>query len=290
VRAVLAAFLFFYFVSTIFAQSLFPPLQTDNLSKGSLMRNIYLGRFERIPAVDSDKTTQISDEGYAGRKALLAYVAAFSDQCPTSLSSHKLEIKEILVSYSERQEIWMTRYGPIYGATSREVTGSEARSTGIFAEPEFYQAYNDIYTSATVDGFAEILRNLAAKRSDSLAGASFNLLRDILEWNVQTRALIVRHGCTSAQTQTYAKNLLKYARGQNAAIREETFLVRCREKIAVFFPGKTPESCSCLESTFRNHLGGRQYGELEDDFTEDRFLTSAFSKVGMHSELSRCLQ
>lgn len=270
------------------SQEPFLPLRTEELSNQELLQNIYLGRFDRIPRVGSDGA--ITDYGLAGRQAMLSYVVAYSDQCQDSLPSKKVPIIETITTYVERQQLWTSKYGAMVIPTSTEKVSTETRFTGVFADPKFADAYTSIVNATGIDALALLLRDLHTKRSDNLLGASLNMFRDILEMSVGSRVLIARSGCTSRQIRYYSDNLLNYVSGGAPAQRDEAFLRNCRREIGKIIPQARPQSCACLEELFSRRANKRKFWDIEDNFTEQNFLSLSVSKVDLHKEVAACLK
>lgn len=265
------------------AEDAFPPLQLQGLPHGRQIKTVYLGQFSRMPIADLNKLAVITDDGIIGHKLLGAYVEAFSDRCHDSLSSNKIAIKETITRRSQR----INGLGMV---VSEENLGSVTNDTGIFAEPEFAKAYVAVRNSESFEALVVIMRQLMAKRASSFGGAGFSVLSEVIEIGAEMREIIARHGCNSSQIKRLGENILSYVTMQSPKPEYsfDAFAHYCRRTITAIIPQTHPSSCPCIQKVLQGSLSPKQYWDLEDDFTEQRFLTTSISKVGLRQKLATC--
>lgn len=292
-RAALAMLSLLTAGASVSAQALFPPLKAEGLTNAAMMQNLYRGRFDRMPLADPNRVVPISDDAFAARKAFMAYVVAYSDQCQQHLPANKIQVVRVIVTYNERTTSLMRGLVgmPLVTTTTREEVSRRLQETGIYAAPEFHAAYVNLANAVTADAFVTVLRDLARGPGDSLGAAGLRLIQDVLQLNTETHTLLARHGCKSQQAEYYGRNLLSYVSGSLApAYREETFLHHCRAQLAAYVPGGGPAHCACLQGVFGKRLAKPTWWDLEDNFTEEKLLAAAVSRVGLHKEVGACLR
>jgi hypothetical protein len=262
--------------------SIMPPLDVSKLGHGDLIRTIYLGRFDLAPLMDSRNLALITDQGIVGRKLFASYVESFSDSCPGSLSARKVAIKRTITTREQR----VNGRGIVFD--ERE-TGSRTEDTGIFVEPELAQAYVGIGNSGGFEALVALWRDLGSKGSSNLAEASVKLLREMLEIGMEMREVISRHGCDSPQVKRFARNALAYVTLQSPQTYDG-FSYYCASQLPAYVPGAAKSACGCIKNVLRQDLAPSSFYALEDDFTEQRFLSSVISKVGLHDKVAACVR
>ncbi|SCX62860.1 energy transducer TonB [Nitrosospira sp. Nsp1] len=275
---------------TLSEEEAFPPLQLQGLAHSRQIKTLYLGQFNlgqfsrMTPVADPTKLAIITDDGITGRKLLAAYVEAFSDRCPDSLSSNKIAIRETITRRSQRTN-------DVGVVVSDEILSSVTNDTGIFAEPRFAQAYVSVRNSDSFEALVTIMRQLMTKRASSFGGAGLSVLSEVLEIGAEMRELVARHGCKSPQIKRLGENILSYVKMQSPKPEYsfDAFAYYCRRTITAIIPQARPLSCPCIQKALQASLSPSQYWVLEDDFTEQRFLISALAKVGLPQKLAICL-
>lgn len=260
-----------------------PPLDLRELAHREMIRDIYLGRFDLVPLADPRNMALLTDHGIVGRKLLASYVETFSDQCSNSLTDDIVQIMRTITTKTQR----VNGLGVVVSETE---TGSRTEDTGIRAERAFGRAYVGITNSAGFETLVSVVRDLGARRSDSLAGATFNLLGEMLEIGTEMRAMISRHGCDSPQIKRFAANALAYVTLQSPPHVFDGFSFHCVAALPTFVPGAAASSCGCVKQVLRRTLSLESFYKLEDDFTEEHFLRSAIAKVGLRNEVAACLR
>ena len=265
--------------------SVLAPLDVRRLRYGDMMRTIYLGRFDLVPITDERELTLITAEGAIGRKLFTSYVEAFSSLCPASLSPRKIRIQKTTITHEQK----VNGLGMVMSDT---VVDSKTVDTNTFVEPEFAQAYVAIVNAADFEALPAIMRDLIAGRSDSFGGAGLNHLNDILVMWLEMREVIGRHGCESPQVKRMAANVLAYVKLQPPAPqnRYDGFTYYCASLVPRYVPGATRAACSCLKDTFRAAIDLDHYYALEDDFTEEHFMKSVLSRVGLQKKVGACIR
>ena len=264
--------------------SVLPPLDVQGLDHREMIRTLYLGRFDRAPLTDSRNIAVITDEGIVARKLFASYVEVFSDQCSASLGAGKVPISRTITTTQQRKNY----LGQVLGETD---LGTHTEDTGILADADFAQPYVAIYNSASFEALVSLLRDLSAKRSDNLMQASLKLLGEMLAISVETRQLIARHGCDSPQIKRYAANALAYVTMRpRPPYVFDAFSYYCGSLLATYVPGAKPAGCGCARDAMKQALGPREFYDLSDDFTEQRFLTSVIARVGLRTKVAACIQ
>ena len=162
--------------------------------------------------------------------------------------------------------------------------------TGIFVEPEFAQPYVAIVNSGSFEALVAIWRDIAAKRSDSFGGAGLKLLQDVLEMGAEVREVIARHGCDSAQVKRFARNALAYVTLQSPPHTYDGFAHYCASQLPLYVPGTSKAACPCVKGAMRSALDVDDFYKLEDDFTEQHFMSSVVARVGLHNKVAACIR
>lgn len=265
--------------------SVLAPLDIRGLRYGDMIRTIYLGRFDLIPMTDSREFTLITAEGAIGRKLLTSYVEAFSSLCPASLSPNKVRMLRTTTTYEQR----VNGLGMVLDSS---VVDSKTVETNTYADPEFAQPYVAIVNAADFEALPAIFRELTSGRADSFGGAGLNHLQDVMIMWLELRELVGRHGCESAQVKRFASNILAYvtARPPASQNRYDGFTYYCASLVPRYLPGTTRAACSCLKDTMRAGLELDDYYALEDDFTEEHFMKSLLSRVGLQRKVGACVR
>jgi hypothetical protein len=255
------------------------------VEKADLYKYIHDGRFRII---NRDMRLQMTLEGY---------VTAFSGMCPSSLSRNKVEITQYVQKY--RNETTFLPWGrSLIPLTTQKLDSAGYEGTGIYAEPEFAEAYSRLSA-----GY--LLNFLRGVRSGSLKDVTDALIRstvDAVETSLQTYSdmnrTLVNNGCDSAATKRFSQNLLRVATGRPSVQRENGeksfFAKACESKLPGLYPKKSPApTCSCLEREMETAANPYLMTQLEEKFDAENFnvfLLASVSRAGLQEKVLACIK
>ncbi|SEQ37162.1 hypothetical protein [Nitrosomonas ureae] len=252
--------------SLLTADDAFPPLDLTNLAHAREIKAVYLGQFERMPMFDLSKSAiGITKEGMLVHRLLAGYVEAFSNRCPDSLSAKKVFLTETI------NKKLIDGYG------NKVDLGTTEHNTGVFAEPEFADAYITITGSDKFKAFISFFQD-----------GGISMLDEMLKINVEMKDFITRHGCNSAQIKRFANNILAKFKNEQPKHVFDAFNYHCTRQITAILPQARPQNCGCLKQVLSTSLDPNKFWALEDDFTEQNFLSTTVAKVGLKQELEKC--
>jgi hypothetical protein len=244
-------------------------LNTAGMKAPQIFRDVALGRFNRIPNQPIE------------RVLLGAYVDGFSDQCQQFLPPDKVGFQRTTTTYTH------------YWSGFNEAH-TETEDLQVFAEPRFAAPY----VAAANLAKATLLQMLmqqgvrAAAQGGTPSSMTANLFGDWISAVRDTRQLLTSNGCASPATKRYAENLYRLMTSQGPVNygSGEVFIDRCGSAIGQAVPGGRPSQCGCLYQAFHRVVPEARIQDLEDSFTDERFLITAVSKVGLRSVVGGCLR
>lgn len=252
--------------SLLTAEDAFPPLDLTNLAYARGIKAVYLGQFQRLPMFDLDKSAiGITEEGILVHRLLAGYVEAFSNRCPDSLSTNKILLTETI------NKKLVDGYG------NKVDLGTTEHNTRVFAEPKFAEAYTTIAGSDKFKAFVSFFQD---------GGTS--MLHEMIKINAEMKEFISRHGCNSPQIKRFADNILAKFRNEQPKHVFDAFAYQCTRQITAILPQARPQNCRCLKQVLSTSLDPHKFWALEDDFTEQNYLSATVAKVGLKQELEKC--
>lgn len=172
-------------------------LNTSGMTYPSLATDIYLGRFRLLTA------NSFMDGNKATRYALEGYVVQFSERCHDYLPADRREIIRV------ETESLVDRFGITIVELRRTRT-----PTGVFAAPEFAEAYVSPNPSIGIPGAGEMLKAFLVNPNP--LGPIRRMVQTSFDVRADVDTLLERHGCDSAATKRFADNLLRLAQGREA--------------------------------------------------------------------------
>lgn len=257
-------------------------LNISGLKQANLFSYIHDGRFERF-----------KDNETSFKMMFVAFVPAFSANCPSSLPKDKVEITYVENTYSSQMNYLLSRRGVVGAYSTTQLENSKVVGTKIYADPQYYQINENIKQEIGLAMSRQFLNTLGVNTS----GSKINL-NDISKLSVDLPAdfdsFLNKNGCDSPSIKKFSDNLLRLANNKpsiQAQNGEPSYFEKeCSNKLPTMFPNIGRDACKCLNKEFSSNLVIWDFQNLEDKFDLETFLVTSFMASGLNEKVSTCLK